>query len=181
VTRVAKRWFGLSRNGRVRTINQDARWFAMRAPEEGVYDAIFIDAFNDLSVPYHLTTLEMTQRLHKLLRPDGALVANVIDDYGKGRFLASYVRTLQSVFGAPKVAVVVEVRDDLRSDRSTFVVAGTRGALPPFRGAYVVPHAELQRYVTDRESIILTDDYAPVDNMLAPLFTQRFVDEQATD
>jgi len=181
VTRVAKHWFGLRRNGRVRTINQDARWFAMRAPNEGVYDAIFIDAFNDLSVPYHLTTLEMTRRLHALLRPDGALVANVIDDYGKGRFLASYVRTLQSVFGPAKVAVVVELRDDLRSDRSTFVVAGTRGTLPPFRGAYVVPHAELQRYVAERPSIVLTDDYAPVDNMLAPLFTQRFVDEHATE
>lgn len=178
VTRVAKQWFGLTRNGRVHTINQDARWFAMRAPEEGVYDAIFIDAFNDLSVPYHLTTQEMTRRLHELLRPDGALVANVIDDYGKGRFLASYVKTLQSVFGAPRVAVVVELREDLNSDRSTFVVVGARGAVPPFRGAYVVPHEELQRYVATRESVVLTDDYAPVDNMLAPLFTQRFVDEQ---
>ncbi|HET8773727.1 MAG TPA: fused MFS/spermidine synthase [Thermoanaerobaculia bacterium] len=179
VTRVARRWFGLSRNGRMRTINQDARWFAMRAPEEGVYDAIFIDAFNDLSVPYHLTTRELTQRLHELLRADGVLAANVIDDYGKGRFLASYVRTLQSVFGAPKVAVVMELREDMKSDRSTFVVAGTRGGMPSFRGAYVLPHEELQSYVAGRDAIVLTDDYAPVDNMLAPLFTQRFADEVA--
>jgi predicted membrane-bound spermidine synthase len=179
VTRVARRWFGLSRNGRVRTINQDARWFAMRSPEEGVYDAIFIDAFNDLSVPYHLTTREMTQRLHELLRGDGVLTANVIDDYGKGRFLASYVRTLQSVFGAPKVTVVMELREDMKSDRSTFVVAGTRGSMPSFRGAYVLPYAEMQSYVAGRDSIVLTDDYAPVDNMLAPLFTQRFADEVA--
>jgi hypothetical protein len=89
------------------------------------------------------------------------------------------VRTLQSVFGPPKVALVVELREDLKSDRSTFVVAGTRGTMPSFRGAYVVPHAELQSYVAGRDSIILTDDYAPVDNMLAPLFTQRFVDEIA--
>ncbi|MGZ5432937.1 MAG: fused MFS/spermidine synthase [Thermoanaerobaculia bacterium] len=177
VTRVARRWFGLSRNGRIRTINQDARWFAMRTTDEGVYDAIFIDAFNDLSVPYHLTTLEMTRRLHELLRPDGMLVANVIDDYGKGRFLASYVRTLQAVFGEAKVAVVVETREDLRSDRSTFVVVGARAAVPTFQAAHVLPRAELQHYVRARDSIVLTDDYAPVDNMLAPLFTQRFVDE----
>ena len=179
VTRVAKRWFGLPRSGRVKTVNQDARWFAMRAAEEGVYDAIFIDAFNDLSVPYHLTTREMTARLHELLRADGVLAANVIDDYGDGRFLASYTRTMQSVFGAPKVAVVAEVAEDLQSDRSTFVVAGTRGAMPSFEDAYLVPHAELQRYVRTRRGIVLTDDYAPVDNMLAPLFTARFVDEIA--
>ena len=32
--------------------------------------------------------------------------------------------------------------------------------------------------VAPRGGIVLTDDYAPVDNMLAPLFTARFVDEQ---
>jgi predicted membrane-bound spermidine synthase len=177
VTRVAKRWFGLSRNGRIRTVNQDARWFAMRSPEEGVYDAIFIDAFNDLSVPYHLTTLEMTQRLRELLRPDGVLVSNLIDDYGKGRFLASYARTLQAVFGESNVAIVVETREDLKSDRSTFVVVGSRAAMPVFYAAHTLPHEELTRYVLQRDAIVLTDDYAPVDNMLAPLFTQRFIDE----
>ncbi len=177
VTRVARQWFGVSRRTHIHTVNQDARWFAMRTADEGAYDAIFIDAFNDLSVPYHLTTREMTARLHELLRPDGALVANVIDDYAKGRFLPSYVRTLQSVFGAARVEVAVEFREDLKSDRSTFVVIGSRGELPRLQGAYVIPHAELQQYVAHRDSIVLTDDYAPVDNMLAPLFTQRFVDE----
>lgn len=181
VTRVARHWFGLRRNTRVRSINQDARWFAMHGgAEEGTYDAIFIDAFNDLSVPYHLTTREMTARLRKLLRPDGVIAANLIDHYGEGRFLASYVRTLQSVFGAANVAVVVETREDLRSDRSTFVVVAS-SRLPQFYAAHVLPHAELQQYVKDRRGIVLTDDYAPVDNMLAPLFTQRFVDETGSE
>jgi predicted membrane-bound spermidine synthase len=178
VTRVARHWFGLKRNGRVRTINQDARWFAMRGAGEGTYDAIFIDAFNDLSVPYHLTTRETSARLQQLLRPGGALVANVIDDFGKGRFLASYVKTLQSLFGAQNVAVVLESADDMRSDRSTFTVIASPN-IPRFDDAYVIPPADLQRYVASRGAIVLTDDYAPVDNMLAPLFTQRFVDEQS--
>ena len=177
VTRTARQWFGLPRNVRLRTINQDARWFAMRATEEP-YDAIFIDAFNDLSVPYHLTTREATLDFARLLRRDGTLVANVIDDYERGRFLRSYVRTLESVFGESKVQIVVETRDDLRSDRSTFVVTGSRGAVPSFAASEVLPGAELRRYVAGNGAIVLTDDYAPVDNMLAPLFTQRFVDEQ---
>jgi predicted membrane-bound spermidine synthase len=176
VTRIARQWFRLSRGGRIHSVNADARWFAMRAPEEGVYDAIFIDAFNDLSVPYHLTTREMTARLHALLRPDGALVSNIIDDYQRGRFLPAYLRTLESVFGSGHVALVLETAEDVKSDRSTFVVVGSR-ALPRFQTAYVVPQADLRRYLDARSPLVLTDDYAPVDNMLAPLFTRRFVDE----
>jgi predicted membrane-bound spermidine synthase len=176
VTRVARQWFGVSRTTRIHTVNEDARWFAMRHAEEGVYDAILIDAFNDLSVPYHLTTRELTARLEQLLRPGGVVAANVIDDFERGRFLPAYVRTLQSVFGETNVALVLELEEDKRSDRSTFVVVGSR-SLPPFVDAYVLPRAELGRYLAARSPLILTDDYAPVDNMLAPLFTQRFVDE----
>ncbi len=175
VTRTARRFFSMPRDPRLRTVNEDARWWAMRAPASHAYDAIFIDAFNDLSVPYHLTTREATLDFARLLREDGALVANVIDDYAHGRFLASYVRTLDSVFGAGNAAVGVETREDLRSDRSTFVVIGSR-AMP--RVTVMLPRAELRAYVASRNAIILRDDYAPVDNMLAPLFRQRFVDEQ---
>lgn len=176
VTRVARRWFGLSRNGRVRTINEDARWFAMRSREEAVYDAIFIDAFNDLSVPYHLTTREMTAELQRLLTPEGTLAANVIDDFSHGRFLPAYARTLQSVFGEGNVAVVLESEADLRSDRSTFVVVASR-AMPRFSRGWVLPPERLSHFLATRSRLILTDDYAPVDNMLAPLFKQRFADE----
>ena len=176
VTRTAEQFFGLEPRGSVRTINEDARRFAMRG--EGKYDAIFIDAFNDLSVPYHLTTREHTAQLRALLVPDGALVANVIDDFARGRFLASYVRTLQSVFGEANVAIVMEDESDSELSRSTFVVIAST-AIPMFGDAHVLRGAELQRYLRRRDAIVLTDDYAPVDNMLAPLFAERFVDEQS--
>jgi len=176
VTRVARHWFGLPRNTRIHTINADARWFAMRSEDEGAYDAIFIDAFNDLSVPYHLTTRELTARLRTLLKPDGTLAANVIDDYGHGRFLPAYVRTLESVFGEGRVSVVLEAAEDRFSERSTFVVVAS-GAMPRFEQGTVIPQPDLRRYLAARSPLVLTDDYAPVDNMLAPLFTQRFVDE----
>lgn len=173
VTRVAARFFGLPRDSAVRTINEDARWFAMRATEP--YDAIFIDAFNDLSVPYHLTTREYAMTLRRLLQPDGVLVVNVVDDYENGRFLASYVRTLQTVFR--DVAVALESAEDRENARSTFVVIAST-TLPPVT-APTIPPAELRRYLERRKALLLTDDHAPVDNLLAPLFTARFVDEQS--
>ena len=172
VTRTAQRFFGLPRATIVRTVNEDARWFAMRA--SGPYDLIFIDAFNDLSVPYHLTTREMTAELRRLLAPDGALIANLIDDPTRGRFLGSYVKTLESVFGAGNASAVAESPDDLQSLRATFVAIGSTEAqaIVAAASAFRVPPSVLQR------GQILTDDHAPVDNMLAPLFTDRFVDEQ---
>ena len=170
VTRVAGRWLFAPRD--VRTHNEDARWFAMH--ERGPYDIIFVDAFNDLSVPYHLTTREYALALRQMLAPDGVVAANVIDGFEQGRFLASYARTLQSVFGAKNVAVVLEDAEDVRSRQSTFVVMAS-AALPRLRRWTVIPPSRVRQ----RKAIVLTDDYAPVDNMLAPLFAHRFVDEVA--
>lgn len=174
VTRVARRFFGIAPNAPIRTFNEDARWFAMR--EHRPYDAIFIDAFNDLSVPYHLTTREFALMLRRLLRPSGAVVVNLIDDYQRGRFLPSYLRTLQSVFGADAVRLVLESEEDKSSPRSTFVVIASASHFP-FTDAHPLSRDELRRYLAARPSMVLTDDHAPVDNMLAPLFTERFVDE----
>jgi spermidine synthase len=182
VTRAARRFFGVERDAAIRSVNEDARWFAMEAARHATgepYDVIFIDAFNDLSVPYHLTTREFTAGLRQLLTPNGALVVNVIDDYRKGRFLASYTRTLQSVFGGRNVSVLMDAAEDMESSRSTFVVlaAPQAGSIAAESAAYALPAAELQRYLASRKALVLTDDFAPVDNMLAPLFAERFVDE----
>lgn len=178
VTRVAHRYFKVPRASNIRTINEDARWFAMRA--DAAYDVILIDAFNDLSVPYHLTTREFTLLLRKLLRPGGVVAANVIDDFRDGRFLASYLVTLQSVFGETEVGLAMEDAWDVESDRSTFV-AFAAAHTPAFSDSqgFVLPPPELFSYLIERDAIVLTDDFAPVDNMLAPLFTGRFVDEIA--
>ena len=53
LTELAYQHLGLSRSSRIRTINGDARWSLMNFPEKGVYDFIFGDAFNDLTIPYH--------------------------------------------------------------------------------------------------------------------------------
>jgi predicted membrane-bound spermidine synthase len=189
VTRVAHRYFGLPRQSSIRSINEDARWFVMRST--GEYDVVLIDAFNDLSVPYHLTTRQFNEQLRDRLAPDGALVANVIDNFAAGRFLASYVRTLQSAFGERNVAVLVESGADMGDVQSTFVVVAspvldqllasienerTLGDAPVAAGQ-VLAHDKLQQYVRGRRGIVLTDDYVPVDNMLAPLFAERFAEE----
>src|SRR6185369_10692552 len=65
------------------------------------YDAILIDAFGSLfSVPYQLTTVEAVRNMHRVLRDDGVVIANIgsaIDGEGS-RFLQAELATYRSVF-----------------------------------------------------------------------------------
>ncbi len=45
------------------------------------YDLVFGDAFNDFSVPWHLTTREFNEKIKKMLTPNGVYMINIIDVY----------------------------------------------------------------------------------------------------
>jgi spermidine synthase len=54
VTKTSYEHLGLPQTTRIRSYNEDGRWFVMNCRER--YDVVFFDAYNDLSIPYHLTT-----------------------------------------------------------------------------------------------------------------------------
>jgi spermidine synthase len=187
VTMVARRFLGISENSRIRSYSEDGRWFVMNAREQGTYDFIFGDAFNDLSIPFHLTTREFGVHVKKLLKPDGLLMTNVIDSLAKGRFLPSYVRTLEEVFGKGHVHLITENTEAGDAGIGTFIVVASQKTLDveefakavtrsgegsPF--SRVFPAQLLQEYLKTPYAVILTDDYVPVDNMIAPIFEERF-------
>lgn len=187
VTRVVHQYLGVSEKTRIRSHNMDGRWFVMNCKEKGSYDFIFGDAFNDLSIPYHLTTKEFAAQLKGLLKPDGLLLANVIDNMRKGQFMPSYIRTLEEVFGKGNVHLITLSPDFDSIGISTHVVVASPGKLDldefvrvvkkekgEERVSYVMPQDELQKYLSQRKWIILTDDYVPVDNLIAPIFEERF-------
>lgn len=50
------------------------------------YDFVYGDAFNDFSVPWHLTTKEFTEKIKELMTPDeGVFLVNVIDIYPRAQ------------------------------------------------------------------------------------------------
>lgn len=183
VTHVSRLYMGLSPATRIRTFNEDARWFVMNRKGAGIYDFIFEDAFNDLSIPYHLTTREFARELRRLLRPDGLLLTNVIDRFEKGSFLPSYVRTLGEVFGSGNVHIVtlgpveesrgVDNRVVLTSPRGVDVDGLVR-SLDRIGGvarvSYVMGQQDLQLRLAEFRPVLLTDDYVPVDNLTAANF-----------
>ena len=185
ITKVVHEYLGVPKDTRIRSFNEDGRWFVMNCRDKGKYDFIFGDAFNDLSIPYHLTTKEFAGQMAALLKPDGILMSNLIDSYDRGLFLPSYIRTLEEVFGKGHVHIIA-VGPELKGI-STCVVAASRQSLDlhdfltRIKGeggremaSHVVPQERLQAHLAKRPFVILTDDYVPADNLVAPVFEERF-------
>jgi len=185
VTKVAYEHLGLPKDTRINTYNTDGRWFVMNCREK--YDLIFTDAYNDLSVPYHLTTVEFAKEMKAIMKPGAILMSNIIDNFQKGFFLSSYIKTLQEVFGERNVRLV-SVSPDLSNTRiSTFIVLASNENLDieSFQSfvrerfgekaiSAIVPYDIMEEFVNRKGTIIIRDSYAPVDNLIAPVFEERF-------
>jgi spermidine synthase len=187
ITRVGLKYLGISEAKHIRSFNEDGRWYVMNSKEKGKYDFVFGDAFNDLSIPYHLTTKEFAMQLKSLMKPDGLLMANVIDSFKKGRFMPSYIRTLEEVFGKGNVYLFTLGTNYDTMGISTYVVVASpqkldiddfvktiKGKGKEEMTANVMPPDRLQQYLKEHPSVVLTDDYVPVDNLIAPIFEERF-------
>jgi len=183
VTQISRKYLGISLTSKIQTFNEDGRWFVMNYKGEGRYDFIFEDAFNDLSIPYHLTTKEFAIQLKRLLKKDGLILTNVIDRFEKGSFLPSYIRTLEEVFGKGNVHLITlgPFQDD-RGVVNRIVLASPRkldvedlarslnNIEESDRISYIMPQEQLQHRLNQFSPVILTDDYVPVDNLTAPNF-----------
>jgi spermidine synthase len=74
-----QRWFDTSKY-RIRTTWGDARQYAVKH-QASQFDIVFGDAFNDFSVPWHLTTKEFNDLIYNMLTPEGVYMINIIDLY----------------------------------------------------------------------------------------------------
>ena len=178
-TPIRSRW-GDARATIDRMLRENRQAEATGQPRPNEFDFIFGDAFNDFSVPWHLTTLEFNEKIEKLLVPAGVYMINIIDNFKHGKFLGAYVKTAHDSFGG--IAVFCTAANGPGESRETFVIAmskqyldfsdlGSRRGEREFEGS-VLSKAELE--LVDRQSgTRLTDDYAPVENFLAPIARER--------
>ncbi|MPZ52745.1 MAG: spermidine synthase [Acidimicrobiia bacterium] len=151
-------------------ITEDART-ALRGLPDDSFDMIIGDAFSGTSVPWHLTTVEFAQQLDERLRDTGTYVLNIID-YGDLDLVRSVLATLEQVFTSVAVAAPPEYLAG--SDGGNFVViAGHQpidtDALNQTLDAMAsrsitITDDELDVFIADARP--LTDDFAPVDQMI---------------
>ncbi len=189
VTEVAHRRLGLARDTTIVTHNMDGRQFVQEQGPREHYRLIVQDAVNDLSVPYHIMTKEYNDAVKRLLTPDGIYLLTVIDEFEDGLLMRAAVRTLRESFQHVKIlatdpiwnanqrAVYVLYAADRPFDRAALAAAAARQkAAPP--ETIAMPAAELQAYLDRRPAPVLTDAFAPVDNLISVVFRNRGEDER---
>ncbi len=189
VTQAATRAFGLRPDTAINTFTMDARNYVSqlmhRQYTEGKkikYDFIYEDALDDYSIPYQLTTKEFNDKISQILTDTGVYMIELIDIFDSGLFVGSFINTLQQTF--PYVYAVT--KDGLRSKRCTFVIIAAKQQinlqnLPEQKPVktldlWILSDAEVETLKKKAHRIVLTDNFAPVENMLAPVVRQSGVD-----
>lgn len=181
VTTAVMTALGLNRNTAIDIIHTDARNYVNRLLRQeragGIarrYDFIYADVMNNGSVPIESVTNEFNGRIASLLAADGVYMTHFTDTQESGRFLGAVVSTLEQTF--PNVYIIAG-QGSLRSRPESFVVVAVRRRLDiaailraqdrhlNFRLLNESEMAELRDRCSGR---ILTDDHAPVENLLAP-------------
>ncbi len=168
VTRIAREQLGLRPSPRMKILSEDGRKALRSLPAAERFDAVFGDAFNDFEVPFYMTTRQFDELVARHLKPNGLYLLNVIDGV-RYEFLRSDIRTLRLTF--PYVGLLsLSGNWPPRGVRDTFVIVAAKA--PPTRPLPVVSAGSLETFMTQGHSVVLTDDYAPVDQLLAPVFSQ---------
>ncbi len=176
---VAERRLGFVPDEDVRIVTGDARrtiaLLASDARANGTsaggagLDLAIGDAFGGIAVPWHLTTREFTTDLHALLAPDGLYLLNVID-HGPRDFLRAELATIRDVFAH----VAVLERADGRGGNHVVIASDSPLPLEAIlarnrargRDDVLLTGSAMTALIGDAR--ILTDDRAPVDQLLTP-------------
>lgn len=143
----------------------------LAAQPASAYDLVVGDAFGGLSVPWHLTTVQAVRAVTRTLRPSGVYALNVID-YPPADFARAELATVRAVF--PYVVAIGTPGALDRSVGGNYVIVASRSPLPVAavqeriseRGTPIAVLTSVADFAGDAE--ILTDDHAPVDQLLSP-------------
>lgn len=172
VVAIDREHLGLEENENLQVRVEDGR-IGLRSLGTGEADLVVGDAFGGVSVPWHLTTREAAEQVDRVLAPDGLYVLNVIDR-GPVDFARAEAATLLETFA--HVAVASTQRTLAGDGGGNIVVLASQSPLDI--GGWTQRHAdhdvpwqiltgaELREWVGG--SPVLTDEYAPVDQLLTP-------------
>ncbi len=169
MTQIARDYFRLKDDPRLRVIHEDGRIFLNESSE--TYDVFFGDAFGSYySIPFQLTTREAVQKIYERLSDDGVAFVNLIGSIGgeTGKFIRAEYHTYKERF--PHVYLFPVIIADADAVQNIMLIAFKNETEPSL--VSMVPEFETmlgRRWTQEiaRDVPILTDDFAPVDQYIA--------------
>lgn len=183
LTELAHAYFKVPHDPRLISHARDAR--ALLRTSDTTYDVIFADAFSSLyGIPSHLATKEFFALARTRLSGNGVLIMNVIGDLTprKRNLVYALMRTFREVFpdGAffatraahalePQNFIFVGVRDSHMLPQAVFTSA--RASNDPILAELSERRIDISDNILKHHPL-LTDDYAPIEYLVAPSFTR---------
>ena len=157
-------------------VAEDGRAFLSRLPSEQRYDVIAVDAYRPPYVPFHLATREFFELCRAHLSDNGVLALNAARVQGDDRLVDAMAATMGAVFSS--VFIVEEPSEGFVTGNSLVVgtvqpssmadwqanAEGIRQPLLAEMARRAMPTA--REAVTGSESIVFTDDRAPVEQLV---------------
>ncbi len=180
VVELATKHFGVRQEARFKIAVADGRNYMVRGKE--TWNVIMIDAYRGPFVPFHLLTEEFFKVVKSKLKPGGVVVQNVEPST---MMFESAIATIQRVFQNVEVydagGNVVAVAYD--GPRRTEAQLKERAAALQKEHRFVYP---LSVFLPERRLVtrtvkgkVLTDDFAPVESLLAIEKHNRKLDDIA--
>jgi spermidine synthase len=162
----------LETSARLRVRVADGR-VALAEEEPRSRDLVVGDAFGGLSVPWQLTTREALELIDRALTDEGVYVVNLID-HPPLDFVRAELATMRAVF--PNVLLLGRAPVLAGEDGGNVVAVASRRSLPVDAITAALPDHDLAWRVAGGSQLeafvgtapVLTDDHAPVDQLLTP-------------
>lgn len=182
-TKIAEKYFNLNLNDpRLKIYHQDARTFLnnVSKADPGKYDAVYNDAFSSTcATPFQLTTREALQEISYILKKDGVYVMNVISSISgeQSNFFKAEYATMKEVFKNIYIFPTVTNTEKNADVNQNIVVIATNADIDfgslienNKESEYGVMLNNIWKYeINVEDSLVLTDDYAPVDHLTSNL------------
>lgn len=171
--------------GRLTTLIGDGRAVIRRLPEAEPFDVVLMDAYRTRSVPPHLVTREFGSLIAARVAGNGVYLSNIIDRTQTPALALSVAATLSEVFPA----VDIWVAGGEQGVMTNYVVAAWKNHRSAYRpdteslvvsvmnaGEAIQSETVIWRRIDiaaaakawpDACVVVLTDDWAPVDRLIA--------------
>lgn len=168
---VAQKFFHFKENEKMKVHIFDGRVFIKKFPKK--YDIIFLDAYRNGTIPFHLTSIEFLEELKKRLNPGGVVVSNILSQFRNQFFdsmSATYQRAFENLYifrgqNSQNYAFVATMQKKQMSSKE---IVKRAKALHNKKGFDIDLPSIAVNYdytisVTEPPTDVLTDDFAPVD------------------
>ncbi|MFQ5998820.1 MAG: fused MFS/spermidine synthase [Candidatus Bathyarchaeia archaeon] len=193
VLAVAKKFFFVEDSPNLHIHESDGRVFL--ATSEQKYDIIVLDAFARTYIPFHLMTKEFFEEIDTSLTEDGVVVSNIIAsiDGPTSLILKSEIKTMSQVFpnvyvfpvstlgpSAIQNVIVVATKSPISYSKADVVEIAKQSTVVKIPEFVSYASHYYEERIDTSDAHVLTDNFAPVENLVNPLTGTPFLREEAS-